>query len=73
MVYRRSLALSLVNVTLFVTISATFMFGLLGLLLNSYANPASPFERVISNTSGIVAIAVAFALFGLAAKNARSK
>lgn len=68
MVYRRSLALSLVNVTLFVTISATFMFGLLGLLLNSYANPASAFERVISNTSGIVAIAVAFALFGLAAK-----
>lgn len=68
MVYRRSLALSLVNVTLFVTISATFLFGLLGLLLNSYTNPSSAFERVISNTSGIVAIAVAFALFGLAAK-----
>jgi diguanylate cyclase (GGDEF)-like protein/PAS domain S-box-containing protein len=68
MIYRRSLTLSLVNVTLFVTISATFMFGLLGLLLNSYSNPASAFERVISNTSGVVAIAVAFALFGLAAK-----
>lgn len=68
MVYRRSLALSLVNVTLFVTISATFMFGLLGLILNSYADPTSAFERVISSTSGIVAIAVAFALFGLAAK-----
>ncbi|WP_258240482.1 putative bifunctional diguanylate cyclase/phosphodiesterase [Pseudidiomarina homiensis] len=68
MIYRRSLALTLVNVTLFVTISATFMFGLLGLLLNSYANPASAFERVISSTSGVVAIAVAFSLFGLAAK-----
>lgn len=71
MVYRRSLTLSLVNVTLFVTISATFMFGLLGLLLNSYTNPTSAFERVISNTSGVVAIAVAFALFGLAAKQRR--
>ncbi|MDN7127187.1 EAL domain-containing protein [Pseudidiomarina sp. 1APR75-33.1] len=68
MIYRRSLALSLVNVTLYVTISATFLFGLLGLAVNLYEQPGSAFERVISTTSGVVAIAVAFALFGLAAK-----
>lgn len=68
MIYRRSLALSLVNVTLYVTISATFLIGLLGLTLNIYSQPASAFERVISTTSGVVAIAVAFALFGLATK-----
>ncbi|RUO62183.1 EAL domain-containing protein [Pseudidiomarina insulisalsae] len=68
MLYRRSLALSLVNVTLFVTISATFLFGLFGLVVNIYTQPESAFERVISNTSGIVAISVAFALYGLATK-----
>ncbi|CAB0150179.1 Phytochrome-like protein cph2 [Pseudidiomarina piscicola] len=68
MIHRRSFALSLVNVTLYVTISATFLFGLLGLAYNIYAQPESAFERVISTTSALVAIATALALMGLSAK-----
>lgn len=68
MLYRRSLALSLVNVTLFVTICATFMFGIIGVAVNTYTQPDTAFERIISSASAIVALAVAIALFGQVAK-----
>ncbi|RUO72676.1 hypothetical protein CWI80_09035 [Pseudidiomarina sediminum] len=68
MLYRRSLALSLVNVTLFVTICATFVFGILGVAVNTYTQPATAFERIISSASAIVALATAIALFAQAAK-----
>lgn len=68
MLNRRSLAAAFVNVTLFVTISATFLFGVIGLFVNALTQPDSPFERVISTTSGVVAVAVAIALTGLALK-----
>lgn len=53
---------------LFITLSATFAVGLLGLLFNGFSSPENPFHRVISNTSAIVSLAVFTALVGLLSK-----
>lgn len=50
---------------LFITLSATLAVGVLGLLFNLITAPESPFNRVISNTSAIVSLAVFAALIGL--------
>ncbi|HET8816992.1 MAG TPA: hypothetical protein VFM61_06040, partial [Pseudidiomarina sp.] len=57
-----------VTASLFASISATFVIGLIGLIMNWWIQPETAFERVISTTSGIVALAVSVALAAMVLK-----
>lgn len=57
-----------VTASLFVSISATFVIGLIGLVMNWWTQPETAFERVISTTSGVVAITVGVALTAIIMK-----
>ncbi|WP_417656726.1 EAL domain-containing protein [Pseudidiomarina aestuarii] len=57
-----------VTASLFASISATFVIGLIGLAMNWWTQPETAFERVISTTSGVVALTVSVALAAIVLK-----
>ncbi|MDX1705724.1 EAL domain-containing protein [Pseudidiomarina sp.] len=62
---KRSAQFAVINAALIVAISASFSLGLIGLLINWATQPDQLFERVISSTSAIVALAVSLAFAGM--------
>ncbi|RUO70207.1 putative bifunctional diguanylate cyclase/phosphodiesterase [Pseudidiomarina salinarum] len=62
---KRSSLIAVINAALVVAISASFSIGLIGLLVNWLTQPEHAFERVISTTSAVVALAVSLAFMGM--------
>lgn len=54
-----------VSATLFTTLVATLTIGLLGLVMNAIVEPQSLFERMLSNNSSLICIAIGIAIAGL--------
>lgn len=54
-----------VSATLFTTLVAAFTIGALGLVMNAIVEPQSLFERMLSNNSSLICIAISVATAGL--------
>lgn len=54
-----------VSATLFTTLVASFTIGALGLVMNAIVEPQSLFERMLSNNSSLICVAISLATAGL--------